>query len=412
MVAADNWVERLQRYPDLVLQQLRWLVAAGGVLALFGLSDRLRVEQIVVLLVSLLLLAGWGACLSVLDRRGVRISPLIQLAVDGGLLVLALFALGGAGNPAVSYLLVPVALAAILLSPRGCAVMTAWFIGLYTLLLFYHYPLHSLHPEQHAQLSAHVVGMWLIFCISAAVLALLLNGQAQTALLAREQLQTLREQQLRDENVLAVATLAAGAAHELGTPLTTLGMGLEELEQSVPEPLRAECQLLRQQVARCQRSLYQLAETARRHQAGERHQASVADFFERVLHSFQVLMPTCQCQLLMDASLGQQQALWPLTFEQALLNLLNNAARVDDCLQLRVQRCEQWLVVQLTDRGPGIAVPQSRYRLQASREGLGMGLLLTHASIEQLGGVLRVHPAEAGGTVAEIRLPLTWAEAC
>lgn len=412
----ERWAARLERYPQAVLQQLRGLVIAGGCLLLAAFYADMQMPQIYLLLAGLLLLSVWSACLMWQEQRSAAIanSVALQLAVDGLLLALIFAAIGGASNPAISYLLVPISLAALLLTPKLCFAVTLGYVLIYTALLFLYWPLSSLSPTDHhgTALNAHLIGMWLTFGVSAFVIAGLLNSQVQLARRAKTELQQLREQQLRDENVLAVATLAAGAAHELATPLATIAIGLDEIAQEPATTAPEEVALLQAQVWRCRDALQQLAHTARQHQAGEREQATVPEFLADIQQRWQLLQPSVTLTQNLSGAEGGV-ALWPLTLKQALLNLLNNASSASEHIVLSGQWDKQQLQIQLRDFGDGIelTVAQSAHRLQDSNRGLGMGLLLTHASIEQAGGELRVFAAPDGGTIAAIRLPLQWEDA-
>lgn len=421
----EGWSARLARYPQAVLQQLRVLVLAGGAALLLAFYSALSTVQIIALSCGFTCMAVWGALLNWQEQRGRSLSLGWQLGVDALLLAALLAAVGGATNPAISYLLVPAALGGLLLTPKSCAKLTLWLLVLYSVLIFWHWPLHSLAPvaQQHANhefhlsahLNPHVLGMWLTFSVSAVAIAWLLSMQVELGRQARMELQRLREQQLRDENVLAVATLAAGAAHELATPLATLAVGLEEMQVNAAEGQVDvdELALMQAQVERCRQTLQQLAHTARQHQAGERELATVPDFIEQLCQQWQVLLPQSQLHQCAEVAGPLLLALWPLTLKQALLNLLNNAARESEQLELHYRWDEATLTLQVRDFGTGISDERllNTHQLQASKQGLGMGLLLTHASIEQAGGSLRLLRADSGGTVALIQLPIHWQNA-
>ena len=142
----------------------------------------------------------------------------VQLLVDCLTLSGMLYVAGGATNPFVSYYLVPIALSAATLSRTYTVLLTLCCITAYSLLMFYYLPLQALSPtdmsshEHHHQssgISLHVLGMWLNFGISALLITHFVATIAATARQQREHINRLREQQLMDENILAVATLAA-----------------------------------------------------------------------------------------------------------------------------------------------------------------------------------------------------------
>lgn len=109
----------------------------------------------------------------------------------------------------------------------------------------------------------HLLGMWLTFVVSAAMLA----GFVVRMTLIRErdaELAAAREQALRDERIMAIGTLAAGAAHELGTPLGTMALLAGELarDPQLPAAAREDVALLRQQIGICKEIIGGLARRA------------------------------------------------------------------------------------------------------------------------------------------------------
>jgi len=104
------------------------------------------------------------------------------------------------------------------------------------------------------------------------------------------------------------------------------------------------------------------------------------------------------------------------SLEQALMNLLNNAADVSpDDVHVHAGTEDDTLVFDICDRGPGFSPEQMR---QAGRtafsgkpgQGMGVGLTLTHATVERLGGTVNLIERDGGGTRVRVRLPLVSGE--
>src|SRR5690606_14130236 len=140
----------------------------------------------------------------------------------------------------------------------------------YSLLLFFYQPLPDLTPPglhlEHEEpgLSLHILGMWFNFLVSAAIITWFVVRMADELRSREEMLSRYREDSLRNELVLAVATQAAGTAHELGTPLGTAAILLKEMEEEYagqPELLR-DIRLLRKQVSLCRGTLKELVSKA------------------------------------------------------------------------------------------------------------------------------------------------------
>lgn len=404
-----------------VLRALVWLAQALTLLLAHRWLGGLQLYTLLALLLLQLLVmaASHGRLLRIHDEGGAPGEPefFSQLLVDCLVLSGLLYMSGGATNPFVSYFLVPIALSAATL-PRGyTALLTAFCMAAYSLLLYWYQPLQVLSPhdmpghEHHRTggISLHVLGMWLNFGLSALLITHFVATIAVTVRRQREQINRLREQQLIDENILAVATLAAGTAHELGTPLASLSVLLGDLrDQHRADPvLAADLQLMTSQVERCQQSLRQLADTAREHQDGGLRRLPVARLVERLVRDWQVLRPDVQVDFRIDTG-PAIEAVLPLTVEQAIINVLNNAADAGEQLQVEVGWDERQLVFGIADNGPGVSARtlEQRGRLKVSEKGMGLGLLLSHASLERVGGTLTLAPRAGGGTLTRIVVPL------
>lgn len=401
-----------------VMRVVVWLAQALTLLAAHRWLSQLQLLWLVVLLVVQLglIAASHGFLLRALDGQG---GPgergfFVQLLLDCMVLSALLYVAGGATNPFVSYYLVPIAVSAATLSRAHTAVLTAFCLGAYSLLLFHYLPLQVLSPHAHHHdngISLHVLGMWLNFGLSAALITHFVASIAATARRQRDHINRLREQQLMDENILAVATLAAGTAHELGTPLASLSVLLADLQQDHRgnPALAADLALMGEQVARCQQSLRQLADTAREHQDGAGRRLAVGAFVDRLVRDWQVLRPAVRVSFRVEPG-PPVEAVLPLTVEQAVINVLDNAADAGGCLQVAVRWDASSLLIEIADEGPGIPSQalQQRSRLKPSDKGMGLGLLLSHASLERAGGTLSLGPRPGGqeGTLTRIVLPL------
>ncbi len=91
-----------------------------------------------------------------------------------------------------------------------------------------------------------------------------------------------REDSLRDQQLLAVATQAAGAAHELSTPLSTMSVLLSELRYAHSDhiDLQDDLTLLQEQVALCKGTLQQLVRAAEADRRQAIKEQSVVDWLQ------------------------------------------------------------------------------------------------------------------------------------
>jgi two-component system sensor histidine kinase RegB len=338
---------------------------------------------------------------------------LSHLLTDLTAFAVLVFYSGGATNPFVSLMLVPVVIAAVSMPP-----VHAWLLAgvagvFYALLLFNYVPLAVADPV--AAYGMHLGGMWLNFVISAALIAYFIT-RLQAGLREREAaLAELREKQLRDERIMALGTQAALAAHELATPLSTIATTAHELAREFANDpdIGEDCRMLEKQAATCKGILDRLAGRAK---AGDPAAVPLRRWLEDLLSRWQVVRPQARVALeLAPAATALAPAL-PEALDQALLNLLNNAADVSpDAVEVYADVAGSNLLIDICDRGPGFSPEQRR---QAGRtafsgkpgQGMGVGLTLTHATVERLGGAVNLIEREGGGTRVSVRLPLELGE--
>jgi two-component system sensor histidine kinase RegB len=343
-----------------------------------------------------------------LDAPATQMEFLAHLLVDLTAFAVLVFFSGGATNPFVSLMLVPIVIAAISLRPRWVWLLASVAGVYYALLLFVYQPLAVADPV--AAYGMHLGGMWFNFLISAALIAFFVT-RMHAALRTRDQeLSALREKQLRDERIVALGTQAALAAHELATPLATIQTTAHELagEFANDPDIGADCRLLEKQAQACKRILTQLAARA---QDTAPTILPLDDWLNALIERWQVLRP--DAQVVPRLSLSQRDFEPPDGLEQAILNILNNAADADTAagaVELSATAGDDALVIDIADRGPGFSPEQ---KAQAGRvlfsskagRGWGMGLALTHATLERLGGNVTLSERDGGGTRVRITLP-------
>jgi len=353
---------------------------------------------------------------------------LIHLAVDCLLLTAMLYLAGGATNPFVSYYLVPIAVAAATLSIRSTALLTAACLLAYSGLMFYFQPLQILSPhdmhaghvllhgDQHSmqmmpaeQPNWHILGMWFNFGLSALLITWFVTRMASVLRLREAELFAIREQRLRDDQLLGVATLAAGTVHELATPLSTMAILTEDLKTATQtdKNLSGDMALLAEQVERCKTIVQNLSLTAARQQSGILQRVGIQDYCRDVLIHWQLLLPGIPVKIHNEVTQGFIRT--DATLEQALINLLNNAAEASpQGIEVAVTRpVSGEMQFTIRDFGAGIQVSADQLGkpfVSTRGEGRGLGLFLSRAAIERLGGQVKLESHPEGGTVTTVIL--------
>ncbi|GAA3899446.1 ATP-binding protein [Halomonas cibimaris] len=338
---------------------------------------------------------------------------LLHLLADITGLTLLFYFTGGATNPFITYYLVPVTIAAATLPWWHTWVIAACAMGGYSFLLFYYHPIPQLHMTGDSTLSLHILGMWLNFGLSAGLVTFFIYKMAHALRRRDRALSHTREAALRNEQVLAVATQAAGTAHELGTPLSTMAVLLNEMENDVdPDtPLHDDITLLRQQVGLCKARLQHLVESADRRRMAEPEVRDAAEWLEGVVQRWLVLRPDVSHRLTVAERRGRPWLAVDATLDQALTNLLNNAADANpEAVTISLEWQDDSVVIDIRDHGPGvelaIADQLGETFVSTKSKGMGIGLFLTHATINRFGGGVSLYNHPDGGTLTEVTLPL------
>lgn len=429
------------------LHLIRYIAIIGQTAALFFIDyvwpNTLAFSEIITIILSLFtinLLTYWRL------KHPVKVTHMeffVQLLIDLFGLSALLYFSGGANNPFVSYFLVPLCISAAILPWRYTWFFAALAMTAYSILLFYYVPLETLTPDGHylsthqhgghmshnshsiamkndstlmPPLNLHIIGMWINFIFSTALITYFVVKMAQALKEQDEILNQQIEQRLRDEQILSIATQAAGTAHELGTPLSTLTILLEELKygsnslsSSDSDRYKEDIALMEQQVNTCKTILQRLSTTAQQHSLNDLKPITCDVFFENVITHWQVLSPSAVFQLVKNSKSPAPLIQNNPTIEQALINLLNNASRESDsAIKLNTRWTDTHFYIEIEDDGPGFpefVLKQTGKSLpETSTDGLGLGLMLTTASIEKNGGTILLTNTKKGAKVS-VTLP-------
>jgi two-component system sensor histidine kinase RegB len=220
---------------------------------------------------------------------------------------------------------------------------------------------------------------------------------------------------LRDEGILAIATQAAGAAHELNTPLSTMRTLLPELrrEYAGDAALADDLELLQGQVERCRTILREMVAFGKAQLSQEPERLTLAGFVQGCQERFQLLRPEAELELTLGDHAADVVLRTPPGLKHALLNLLNNAADAsaqngEHAVALDARIVGEWLELVVRDRGPGFTATGELATLGRTQKqtGLGIGLALAEATAERLDGELAASNTERGAEM-RLRLPLS-----
>ena len=406
------------------LVRLRWLAIAGqlAIVALAVLALRVTLPlPLVALLISITALSNLA--LTAWLRRSDPSAHVLAgvLLLDVLTLTGLLLSAGGPSNPFSVFYLVHVALAALLLAPRP-----AWFVAAFTSLAFgslFVLPANTIDPHamhmHHAASSLHLQGMWLAYSLAAGFVVHFVSRVASALQTREHELFELQRSAVRHEKLASLSTLAAGAAHELGTPLATIALVAKELEHALEarrsaEELIPDARLIRQEVERCREILQQMA-TRAGEGAGEMLSRVSVGGVERDLSE---ALGSRAAQLAFEREGELSEIVAPKRLlVQVLANLVRNAFDA----QAEAGKVEPVRVVtridaeraafEVFDSGAGIPanasgrVGEPFFTTKAPGRGLGLGVFLARAFAEEMGGELTLAARPGGGTVARLIVP-------
>lgn len=412
--------------------RLRTWTVGGVVLAILASQVFLPVELPLTELfaVALLVLVS-NVLLIVRLRRGpVGDGVLFGLMLlDVAALTVLLALTGGPSNPFSTLYLVYIAWGAVVLRPRATwALAVTGMLG-FGLLFFVSRSLEGVAQVPHAAHAAHagpqdhmlhLRGMWVAFGVAAVFIVYFIQ-RVSIALARRDlELTRARDEFTKTQRLAALATLSAGAAHELATPLSTIAVVAKELERSLSDdPARTaaaeDARLVREQVQRCRAILDHMAAEAGE-AAGER--LSTVDAAAVVERALGGLKPDVRARVALEQApppsptLAGQVPLEALA--RSLRGLVENAAQAgpaDTPVTLRVKVEEECVCFEVHDEGPGMddetlaRVGEPFFTTKPPGVGMGLGVFLARSVAEQLRGRLDFRSTPGVGTTATVRLP-------
>jgi len=405
------------------LLSLRALNVGGQLVAIlwatYYLDIVLPTQPLAIILTSLMV---WSLFSLLLLKKKAKVTDnafFFQLIVDVVALTALLYFTGGATNPFAWFLLVPHSIASTLLSRRYVWLMAIVTSLSYTLIVFYYRPLvHIDHPMEMGlgeHFADHVMGMWIGFVLSTCLMAYFVAGMAESLRKRNKLLADMQERIFRDERLVALGTLATGAAHELGTPLGTMDVVAHELELELQEDgdedSRQKLLIIQGQIKRCKNVLMTITETATGDKYDSGQLLPVDEYLTHVLNRWRISNLNINLIQETNSEGVPPSIISDVALTRALLNVLDNAAYVSpDHINLMLDWDGRMIYIAIEDEGCGMSELQldrlGKHTVSSKEEGLGLGVYITKATIERLGGNINWKNREKGGVLVNISLPL------
>jgi two-component system sensor histidine kinase RegB len=338
----------------------------------------------------------------------------IHLLIDILYFSVLLYLTGGASNPFSLVFLIPIIISAIVLAAPFTWALALIAISCYGYLVWGYNPehdMHSMHGEAGV-FSLHIVGMWIGFIFGTFLVAYFVTRMGSMLREQQRELHAIREQALRDEQLVAIGTLAAGTAHEMGTPLGTMSLIAEELlDEAKTEDTKKQVQVLIDQVQRCKKALANLSACAGNQAAESGHMLSVDAMFRQLIDEWQARWPDSNLHASIEGQGEAPEILMDRSLEHAIINVLDNAAAVSEqSIEFKGTWNAHLICIDVYDRGPGLDGSMQEWLgkqpVQSETGGLGLGLFLAHSVIRRFGGQVSLYNRDGGGVQTHIEIPV------
>lgn len=393
-------------------------VMMGGEIAALGLAAGLL--DLAIPLAAVVVVLGGQTLLSLPAWRGAREGrPMsshelaLQLCADIVLLTVVLYLAGGTTNPFADLYFVPLAFGAAALPWRHALAVAAAATAGHTLLGL----AREIVDVPSAGVRQHLwqVGITLSDFLTAAMIAFVVFRVAARLRLHQRLLSREREQALNNRRLVELGAMATGAAHELGTPLSTMAVLCTELRCSYAHlpSLCDDLRIMSTQIEACKETLSRMLASTGQARAEGGGRVALDAFLDGLFARWQRLRPGVTVRLQRHGPNPAPQIVADLALEQAILNLLNNAADASPSgLDVDARWSGERLDLRIDDDGAGIdphnlaQVGRPFFTTKQSGGGKGLGLFLTATTIERLGGRFTLGPRPEGGARAEVVLPL------
>ena len=420
------------------LLKLRWVAVGGQLLTIcvvaFGLGIRV---ELVPLLVALGITAATNALFALWFRR-VRRSDMegvknlrfqrafsVLMFLDLAVLTYLLYYTGGHANPFAVFYFVNLALSGILISPKQ-----AWFLAVLSIvcfsgLFFWQVPLQELlRPEsllsvkETGQITLGQWGMIVSFSACALVIVYFATRLNTEVRRSNEALRFAERKQARSDQWESLGTLAAGAAHELATPLTTVAVLSKEIAieldgKAIPQSVEEDVTVIQTEIARCRDILTRMSIDAGHITAERPKQVCVPELVYATLAELPDVRN--RLDLKIDPELEDRLIEVPLqSVCLAIRALLQNAtdASQEKVVDFRISNLDENLTISIQDRGEGMSaetlqkVDNPFFSTKEIGRGMGLGRFLARSVIERLGGSMTTISVLGEGTLVKVSLPV------
>jgi two-component system sensor histidine kinase RegB len=402
----------------LVLTHLRWIAVAGQLATILSVHLFMGVGLPIVPMIAVATgLAVLNVVTLIVLARGRTVANwelFVALLVDFAALTAQLYMSGGATNPFAPIGLLQVVIGSVLLAPWSSYALVALHSAAFGLLAVHHREL--VLPEGLASTlsPAHLLASWVNFVLAAVLLVFFVTRIGRNLRMRDASLAEMRQRAAEEDHIVRMGLLASGAAHELGTPLSSLSVILGDWRKQPSlardEALSEEIVEMQAAVARCKEIVGGILYASGEARSEDLERTTLRAFILSVADQWRTQRPGLL--FIVDRLGGDTVIAADRTLAQILTNVLDNAAEAGATrVDLIAERSAGVLILTVRDDGRGFPAEMLEgvgkpYRSSKDRRGAGLGLFLAVNVMRTLGGSVAVRNAPGRGAEVELSLPL------
>ena len=351
------------------------------------------------------------------------------IGIDVLTLTALLYFSGGAANPFIFFYFANIAVAGMILpsSWAWCISIGSILGGFFLLNLAYPLEVFERSPLAHDAVWEVTKYAFLIaFGTCCCVITYFVSILAMELRQREVQLAVVERERERSQRLEALATLAAGAGHELASPLSTIAVVAKELSRTLEKTesapsIRRDVELIRQELNRCKEILHRMKSGAGEAAAEHLHPVSLSEVLRETV---QAMREPQRIHIQTSNADGDSLAILPKqALSQALRNLLQNgldASNPTQTIDLHVavesqtgeKKSKKTWRLTITDQGSGMTdevrrrIGEPFFTTKEVGQGMGLGVFLTRNVIRGLGGTIVFEQSPNGGTTCRVTLPV------
>ncbi|MFA7276705.1 MAG: ATP-binding protein [Pseudobdellovibrionaceae bacterium] len=337
-----------------------------------------------------------------------------QLLVDVAAFTAQIYLSGGASNPFVSLFLLQVTIGAVLLPPILTWILTSITTLCYIFISIYYVPVSSLEHHHGSSFQLHIIGMHVAYLLASCLLVFFISRIRSNLADRNKKLESFKRQAIEEDHIIRFGLLAAGAAHELGTPLSTISVILKDWEiLGIPpsEETQKDIASILGEIERCKDIVNGIIVSSGDVRGESASLSTISAFLDGVFSSWKISRGPALAIYNMSVE-DDYLIVVDKVLERVLFNVFDNALEASpDWVDVDITAKNGTLTIIVRDFGIGF--PQdileklgSPYTSTKSGSGRGLGLFLVITTIRKLGGKTTIRNYDQGGAEVVISLPL------